>query len=315
MTVGSIQFAKLAVLSASLLFATAFAPAQQQGIHAIVPQAPSQSVPPFPATQQSGNSVNWAGYVAKGAIYTGVSGTWVVPTVADPSVGSADATWVGIGGVASSDLIQAGTEAVPTTAGTIQYQAWYELLPGDSHAVASLAVSPGDQVSVSIAQQAPGQWLIDMRDDTTGSSFEKSVAYDSSLSSAEWIEEMPVALGGLPLGLDKFGAVDFTGATAIADGASVSIAGAGATPLTMNNSAGVATAVPSALGSDNESFSVSRTDSDSSPLAVTRFGTVRQIDAAAPSNGASYAPQPQAAYASSRHLHRGGSGAWIVIRF
>jgi hypothetical protein len=87
-------------------------------------------------------SLNWAGYTATEGSYTSVSGSWVVPEVKNASVGRADAAWVGIGGVESHDLIQAGTQAVVTRRG-VQYQAWYEMLPDVSIPV-PLAVRPGD---------------------------------------------------------------------------------------------------------------------------------------------------------------------------
>src|SRR5438128_1026718 len=68
-----------------------------------------------------GNSRNWAGYVATGSNYTAVRGTWVVPTVSSSRIGI-DATWVGIGGVRSQDLIQSGTQATVTRAGVVTYQ-------------------------------------------------------------------------------------------------------------------------------------------------------------------------------------------------
>jgi hypothetical protein len=43
--------------------------------------------------------------------------------------GGVSATWVGIGGVNSRDLIQAGTQQQTTGTGQTQYQAWVEMLP------------------------------------------------------------------------------------------------------------------------------------------------------------------------------------------
>src|SRR5258707_409862 len=54
-------------------------------------------------------ALNWAGYVSQKGVYTGVSGSWVVPSVTSTSQNAADAAWVGIGGVLTHDLIQAGT--------------------------------------------------------------------------------------------------------------------------------------------------------------------------------------------------------------
>lgn len=224
------------------------------------------------APQGSGtNALNWAGYVATGGTYTSVSGSWIVPTVSDTNVDNvADATWVGIGGVESNDLIQAGTEAIPDSRGGLTYQAWMETLPDDSRIV-PLTISPGDAVSVSITESSQGMWNISFDDATTGKTYETSVQYDSSLSSADWVEEMPVEVGGI-VGLDDFGTVRFTAGYAIENGNVVTIRSSGATPLTMDNSDGVAVATPSALGADGSSFDVIRTDAASTPLALTADG-------------------------------------------
>src|SRR4051812_44346743 len=65
-------------------------------------------------------SLNWSGYVAGGSDYTAISGSWVVPQVSGGTL-SADATWVGIGGTASRNLIQAGTQAIVDYDGTVVY--------------------------------------------------------------------------------------------------------------------------------------------------------------------------------------------------
>lgn len=212
---------------------------------------------------------NWSGYVSDNGTYTAIHGSWVVPTItAVSSTNAADATWVGIGGVLSHDLIQAGTEAVPNTSGGINYQAWYELLPGASQTV-PLSVHPGDSMNVSVTQEsnASGLWAISFTDMTTGQSYSTTVSYASSLSSAEWIEEMPAGVG-MSISLDDFGVVNFSGGSTVQNGSSVTISGSGAQPLTMANEMDQLLAVPSALGSDGASFSITRTDAASSAIGI-----------------------------------------------
>jgi len=85
------------------------------------------------------------------------------------------------------------------------------------------------------------------------------VTYASSVSSAEWIEEAPTAGKGGVVVLDRFGTVQFTNASAVKDGQTLTPAAAGATAVTMvNNKTGVTLATPSALGPDGESFAVTR---------------------------------------------------------
>jgi hypothetical protein len=182
----------------------------------------------------------------------------VVPTVSAGRTAAADATWVGIGGVSSEDLIQAGTQAT-VQGGRVSYSAWIEMLPQASQPV-PLAVSAGDNISVAITQQSGDTWRISIRNTTTGRSYQKSVTYASSRSSAEWVEEAP-ALGQRTLiPLDNFGTVTFTNATAVEDGQQHSIAQADGQAITMSSRTGQPAAQPSALGDDGASFSVTRTN-------------------------------------------------------
>jgi hypothetical protein len=224
--------------------------------------APTPAAPVAPG--EAGQSRNWAGYAATGSSFTAVSGTWRVPTISARRTPAADATWVGIGGITSRDLIQAGTDAT-VQSGQVIYTAWIEMLPQASRPV-PLRVSAGDMVSVSITQQPDETWQIRIRNATTGQSYEKSVTYQSSRSSAEWIEESPVAGRRTLLPLDNFGTVRFTGATTLEEGQQRTIAQAGGQAITMSDRTGQPLAQPSALGSDGASFSVNRTDTAAPPI-------------------------------------------------
>jgi hypothetical protein len=209
-------------------------------------------------------SNNWAGYVTTGGSFTSVIGSWIVPQV-NPTGTSADATWVGIGGMAHRDLIQTGTQAIVNNNGMTSYQAWYEMLPANSHKI-PLSINPGDSVTASIVSQSEGQWTISMRDDTTGQNYQTTVTYASSLSSAEWIEEMPVR-GRYFIPLDNFGSVQFSALSTVKDGTTLTPSQAGAHPMVMDNYRGQVLALPSALGSDGASFTVNRTGSMPTPVS------------------------------------------------
>jgi hypothetical protein len=218
----------------------------------------------------AGTSLNWAGYTATGGMFTSVGASWTIPRSSAPSGGaanalSADATWVGIGGVSNKDLIQAGTQTVFQN-GTPSYEAWYELLPNTTQQI-PLTVQPGDAMTVSIAQQSSGQWIISFLNGTTGKSYSTSVSYQSSLSSADWIEEMPSATNGL-VALDNFGTASFTNGYTVENGTQLTLAAASAQPLTMINPANQALAVPSSLGADGASFSVTRTSVAASTASI-----------------------------------------------
>jgi hypothetical protein len=231
--------------------------------------APTPVAPVAPGA--AGQSRNWAGYAATGGSFTAVSGTWAVPTVSAGRTPAADATWVGIGGIRARDLIQAGTDAT-VQSGQVRYTAWVELLPQASQPV-PLAVGAGDTVNVSITQQTDETWQIRIRNTTTGQSYEKIVTYQSSRSSAEWIEESPVAGRRTLLPLDNFGTVKFTGATTVEDGQQRTIAQAGGQAITMSSRTEQPLAQPSALGRYGTSFSVRRTDA-TAPRIVPGNGDV-----------------------------------------
>src|SRR5438270_8857128 len=246
------------------------APGQPSAQPAPAPAAPGQPAPAPAAAGAQGTSTNWSGYAATGGqTYTAVTGTWTVPQLSQTGTAGVGATWVGIGGVSSRDLIQAGTQDVAVGSGQSQYQAWIELLPAASQQV-PLAVAPGDSVTVSITEQGAGTgvWQIAFKNNTSGQTYQTTVQYTSSQSSAEWIEEAPAGRGGI-LPLDSFGTIPVSGATAVANGQTVDLAQAGAQTITMLNTAGQPLAVPSAIGSNGSSFSVARTQAAATP-APTR---------------------------------------------
>jgi hypothetical protein len=213
------------------------------------------------------SSYNWAGYVSTGGAFTSVSGTWVIPSVASNPNLTGDATWVGIGGVSGNDLVQVGTQAL-TGPGSTTYQAWYETLPSFSQPI-SMVVNPGDSVTASISQYASNQWTISLRDNTSGQSFQTVLPYNSTMSSAEWIEEMPSQAGGAFIPLDNFGVIQFSGGSTVKNGQPLTLAQAGANGMTMINSSGQPVATTSALGTDGASFSVSRTSAAPSSTTTT----------------------------------------------
>lgn len=219
---------------------------------------------------------NWAGYMASEGTYTAVSGTWIVPTARDlpenPTYG-ADATWVGIGGAIAGDLLQAGTEALPDSHGRPVYQAWLEMLPRSSQTV-PLEISPGDLITVSIIKSFGDHWEIAFDNSTTGRSYRTSVYYPSSLSSVEWIEELPIAVNG-SVSLDDFGSVHFTNGYAIRDGKSTLLKDIEASPLAMANAHGEAVATPTIIDSNGSGFAIFRSKVPAGPISLD--GSFKEI--------------------------------------
>ncbi len=235
--------------------------------------SPSASAPPAPSTPASQTSVsrNWSGYAATSGTFTGVTGTWTVPKSQSTGGLSSGVTWVGIGGVRSRDLIQAGTMETSDRSGGMRYDAWIETLPKASRPV-PFAVRPGDSVTVSISEQGADHWLIDFNNRTTGEEYQATVQYASSRSSAEWVVEAPSA-GRRILPIDDFGTVQFSGGFAVENGKSVTIAEAGAKPITMAAGGG-ATVTPSILTPDGQGFAVRRSGSSQGAQSGPRAGSL-----------------------------------------
>jgi hypothetical protein len=215
-----------------------------------------------------------------GGGFTSITGSWVIPQIPAQNGLTGDATWIGIGGVTGTDLIQTGTQALTNVNGSaVTYQAWYETLPGYSQPI-PITVNPGDSITASITEQTQNQWTIMLRDNTNKQNFQTVVTYNSSSSSAEWVEEMPSQSNGAFIPLDNFGTIQFSNGTTAKNGQSLTVAQSGAQAMTMVNSSQQALATPSALGYDGNSFSVSRSSAvATSPtpniIPVGRGGWIR----------------------------------------
>jgi Peptidase A4 family len=224
----------------------------------------AESVSPTPDINISrllGNqteSQNWAGYAATARGYTAVSATWTIPDRAPNSVPGTDAAWVGIGGIRSRDLIQAGTQQTVSSAGGTRLEAWVEILPQPFDTL-PLAIGPGDSIEVSITQQGPETWLIGFTNTSSGLSYQITEHYASSSTSVEWIAEAPSAGRGRSLPLDDFGTITFAHGSAVQDGQKITITEAGAHAITIITPTGQHLVEPSEPGQHGGSFSVTRT--------------------------------------------------------
>jgi peptidase A4-like protein len=206
-------------------------------------------------------TLNWAGYAVTppaGHGITAVHTSFVVPTVSDVIPGFA-ATWTGIGGYTSADLIQAGVGEQFAPGFGPSYYVWYETLPDSEIDIsgctgdANCSVSHGDAISVGISMVSPGHWLITMND-VHRWSWHTTVTYTSSESSAEWVLEAPTVAVQTVL--------PTMSATAFGAGDSYSLDGgpartiASGDPLTMQmlSLGAVAEGLPSSLAGAGTSF-------------------------------------------------------------
>ena len=226
----------------------------------LIPAHPREVLPAHGGTV---DSLNWSGYAVtphRGKV-TAVAGTFKVPAAGLVPPGFA-ATWSGIGGYKTNDLIQAGTaeQSFPSNplAGP-QYYAWYELLPNSETQLhgcqgdRKCTVKPGDHMTVRIGQASATRWKISVRNGRHWS-WSKTVHYKSSRSSAEWILEAPTLLVAqtllAPVGTVHFGPTS----TYTVSGKKHKIAQGKPTKIVLSPGGTVNEATPSALGSDGQSF-------------------------------------------------------------
>jgi hypothetical protein len=180
--------------------------------------APAPAANPSPVITAT-PTLNWAGYGLDAQGVTAIHAAWIVPAATAPPATGYAATWVGIGGRDTGDLIQAGTEQ-DIEDGVTTYYAWVEVLPDDTLGVSPrrLPVRPGDLFAVTITNTGADNWSIMLENRTTNQRLTATTTYTSCECSAEWIEEVPEFDDGSDPALANFGTVSFTEATATVGG-------------------------------------------------------------------------------------------------
>ena len=161
-------------------------------------------------------SGNWSGYAVPGTsgsdTFTGVLGTWQVPTV----TGSRGKTtyssvWVGLDGYDTGSVEQIGTEQDWTKSGQQNY-AWFEMYPSGSYLIRGFPAYPGDSITAQVVYQGNGVFQLTIANTTHKASYTVPSSYTTSPTvtrqSAEWIVEAPWSGHILPLA--DFGTVHFS---------------------------------------------------------------------------------------------------------
>jgi Peptidase A4 family len=164
------------------------------------------------ANLNTNQSTNWFGYNQGtlgdgGTLFHSVTADWTVPAASPHASHQAEssATWIGVGGgcldagcaLSDATLIQTGTEQDVDSSAHSSYSAWWELVPAPSVTINGMRVSPGDHMHASIAETVPLSelWTITLQDLTKHETFATTVPYASTHSTAEWIDETPLAIG------------------------------------------------------------------------------------------------------------------------
>lgn len=138
---------------------------------------------------------NWSGYLKYGQenTMTSVSGDWTVTTVQPTSKIQTASNWIGIGGYATTGLVQIATQSItgqsdgkPSTL----YDAVWECLPNPSVLIPDVKINAEDKISASIHKTDAG-WAMSLKNNNTGQTFEKTTVCQTDGSTAEWILEKP----------------------------------------------------------------------------------------------------------------------------
>ncbi len=191
---------------------------------------------------------NWAGQIVTGATFTGVSSSWVVPTVVPAESSEYSGSWIGVDGATDSSLIQTGTSQ-DTSGGVTNYFAWFEILPSAETPI-DAPVDPGDEMAAEVAEVSPGLWGIEIEDLTQDWEYQNTLDYSGPGASVEYIEEDP-SVDGVESTLADFGSVTFTD---LALGGQ-DFSNASLTSAYMTDSAGDIDAYPDSIQSNN-SFAI-----------------------------------------------------------
>jgi hypothetical protein len=188
---------------------------------------------------------NWGGYVSFGS-FTTATASWTEPSVSCTSTDDLFAPWVGIDGDGSSTVEQTGV-ATDCSSGRPVYQAWYEMYPA-APVYYSNSVSAGDHITATVTRTATNTYRLDISDTTKGWSKTITKSLTSKHASAEAIIESPTDSYPSISGGIKFTGVKFNGTNL----ASTSPSGLDA------DDKGSYTWSPSAVGSDGQSFTMTR---------------------------------------------------------
>jgi hypothetical protein len=202
-------------------------------------------------------STNWSGYADTGSGFSTVTGSWTEPTATcSGRTESLAAFWVGIDGYSSDSVEQDGT-LVECYRGTAYYYTWWEMYPTNDIQVVGETLKAGDAISASVVRSG-SSYTLKVTDSThTANSFTTTQTCSSCAnSSAEWIAEAPSGSSGV-YPLADFSSWSASNASVTEGTTSGVISSFTDDEITMVDNSGATKALPSALNSSGNGFSVS----------------------------------------------------------
>lgn len=159
------------------------------------------------------DSPNWAGYVFTAEHVTGLRADWTEPFVIPVRSVSGMSVWLGIGGFASTDIMQTGT-SVFFTGRYGDEEAWYERWPRDPGQVNSqFRVFPDDVIRGVLTHVAgtASEWRVSIKETATGAVWTRLVDYAGPVVGPDFVIEDPGKPSGKgTLTMARWGSVTFS---------------------------------------------------------------------------------------------------------
>jgi Peptidase A4 family len=201
-------------------------------------------------------STNWSGYADTGSSYSAVSAKWTEPSATCSSrTTQLAAFWVGIDGYSSSSVEQDGT-IIECYLGTAYQYTWWEMYPTNAIQVVGQTAAAGDAITSTVTKSGTSYKLTVTDATHTADSFTTTQTCSSCANtSAEWIAEAPSGSSGV-YPLADFKSWTASSASATEGSTSGTISSFTDDEITMIDSSGATKALPSALNSSGNGFSV-----------------------------------------------------------
>lgn len=183
---------------------------------------------------QTEYSTNWAGAALVGTGYTGVTGTFTIPSISLPSGGSSRTSyyasaWVGLDGyTCETAILQTGID-FNLENGVVSYDSWYEWYPDYAYTFSGITFSEGDVVTLTIKATSKTAGTATVENVTTGTTVTHTFSGESDSlceTNAEWIVEDFVEVTGnteTQVPFVDFGTVTFTDAYATTSSGTVGV--------------------------------------------------------------------------------------------
>jgi hypothetical protein len=226
------------------------------GQHPLNHQVGVASTPGDPKGLTDVQSTNWSGYADTGSAFSKVSASWTEPSgTCSSSATQLAAFWVGIDGYTSDSVEQDGTliECYDRTA----YQfTWWEMYPSNSVQVVGETLAAGDAITSTVTRSGTSYTLTVTDSTHSADSFSETESCSSCANtSAEWIAEAPSGSSSV-YPLSDFHSWTASNASATEGSTSGTISSFTDDQITMVDTSGNTEALPSALNSSGNSFSV-----------------------------------------------------------